>query len=215
MRMGATIAVVLLAGLSAMADMAIVASEPYPDPGTTVTFQVEGGPAGSEFRWTLGEHGTAVRSERWLQWTVPEGYHVLEVEVVQNGRVVARAAYGVLADSRLGALRTVQNKSGYVEVRITVQAKVAITGGLSIGEAFPEGLAATSYLSDGDLTPEVRGGRLVTGWWTQWDPGMRGYLEYTLHGGESQREARFSGQAVAYIDGNRVELPVGGQLTLP
>ncbi len=213
MRMAAMFAAVLLVGVGGMAgNMAIVSSEPYPDPGTTVTFQVEGAPAGSEFRWTLGEHGTAVRSETWLRWAVPEGYHQLEVEAVREGKVVATAAYGMLADTRLGATRTVERESGYVEVRITVRSKETITGGLSIAETVPEGLAAGEAISDGDLAPRREDGKLVTGWWTELAPGTQGYFEYTLHGDDSQHGARLFGVVVAYIEGERVERPIGGQL---
>ncbi len=213
MRMAAMFTVVLLASLGGVAGtMTIVASEPYPDPGTTVTFQLEGAPAANEFRWTLGEHGRAVRSETWLRWAIPEGYHELKVEAVRDGTVVARASYGVLADTRLGATRTVHRRSGYMEVRITVRAKQTITGGLSVVEAIPEGKAVGDALSDGDLAPRRENGKLVTGWWTELRPGMQGYFEYVLHGEGTVGESRFSGVAVAYIDGERVELTIGGQV---
>ncbi|MFO8034560.1 MAG: hypothetical protein R6U88_05300, partial [Candidatus Bipolaricaulota bacterium] len=153
MRMAMMLTVVLLMGLGGMADMAIEASKPYPDPDATVTFTVEGAPEGSEFRWTLGEHDTVVGAERWLRWEVPEGFHVVEVEALQDEQVVAAASYGVLADSRLGATRTVEKNSKRVEVRITVRVKATVTGGLNIEETVPQGWAVGERVTDGDLEP--------------------------------------------------------------
>ncbi len=213
MRMTAILAVVLLVGVGAMGNMTITASEPYPDPGTMVAFQLEGTPEGSTFRWTLGEHGTSERGERWLRWVVPEGYHVVEVEALREGKVVARARYGVLADWRLGATRTVTEERNHVEIRITVRVKETVTGGLSLMERIPEGWAAGSPVTDGDLSTRGEDGRLYTSWMSRLEKGTQTYCAYPLHPDASGRTVELSGEVVAYINGERVELPIGGELT--
>ncbi len=213
MRTTAILAVVLLVGMGAMANMVITASEPYPDPGTMVAFQLEGAPEGATFRWTLGEHGTSERSERWLRWVVPEGYHVVEVEALRDGSVLARARYGLLVDWQLGATRTVTQERNHLEVRITVRVKKTVTGGLSLIERTPEGWAAGTPVTDGDLSTRGEDGRLYTSWWSRLEEGTQTYCSYALYPDASGRRAELSGEVVAYINGERVERPVGGELT--
>jgi len=219
MRMAALITLVLLVGVGCVAaEMSITASKPYPDPDTEVSFRVEGAPEGSEFRWTKGEDGETVRTGGALRWTVPEGYHVLEVEVLRDGAVVGTAAYGVLADRRLGAMRTVDRKSSdRVEVQITVRIKETITGGLTLEERIPDGWRPYlgDAVSDGTLEPEEVDGKLVTGWWmTPLEPGFDGYLRYALWSDERPEDRPFLGFVVAYIHGERAEFRIGGDLTV-
>jgi len=218
MRMAGLITVILLVAGTVGVGMSITASEPYPDPDSEVTFRVEGAPEGTEFRWTKGEDGETVYTDGAFRWSVPEGYHVLKVEAIRDGTAVDTAVYGVLADARLGAIRTVdRRRSDRAVVRITVKVKETITGGLTLEEWIPEGWRPYlgDAVGDGTLTPEEVDGKLVTGWWmTPLDPGFDGYLEYALWSDQDPKDKPLSGLLVAYINGERVELHVGGELTV-
>lgn len=156
------VACLVVGGLAASASgLSLVASTAIPHPGTEITFQVTGAPAGAEFRWDLNGDGRpdAMGNQPWATWTVPAGYWEVTVDVVHAGNSLARLSTAVVADSRLAAVREVRWTQAQIEVTVTIQARARIFGpGLVVD--VPPGWGASALGSDRSVSTTNEQGQL-------------------------------------------------------
>jgi len=193
-------------------NMGLVPSTHLPDPGAEITLQVTGAPTGTQFSWDFTGDGRsdATTTQPWAKWTVPAGYWGVAVDVLQSGKSVARLSIAVVADARLGAIRSVQWVGGVAEVTVAVRAKQFIVApGLS--ETIPPGWVV-EVVDDGGAFFQ-RGNALEVLWPTLLDPGMEVRLVYRLYPPTAGATARLSGTVSGYKDGQRAEVRVAGTVT--
>ncbi len=191
----------------------LVASTAIPNPGSEITLQVVGAPAGAQFKWDFNGDGRpdTTTNQPWATWTVPAGYWEVAVEIIQGGKTVSRITAAVVADARIGAFRSVRWDGGVLEVTVTVRAKQFLVAP-AVVETVPPGWAA-AVIDDGGAIYR-RGDVLEVLWSTSLDPGMELRFVYALYppagGGAS---VRLSGAASGYQEGRRVEARVAGAVT--
>jgi len=189
--------------------VALVATNAIPNPGSEVTFQVLGSPAGAQFRWDFNGDGRAdtTTNQPWASWTVPAGYWEITVDVIQGGKVLSRVTAAVVADARVGAFRSARWSGGVLEVTVTLRAKQSLVAP-AVVETVPPGWVAT-VVDDGGAVYR-RGDVLEVLWATSLDPGMELRFVYTLHPPTGGAPVRLSGAASGYQEGRRVEARVAG-----
>ncbi|QAA76804.1 MAG: hypothetical protein BIP78_1038 [Candidatus Bipolaricaulis sibiricus] len=201
----------VLAGVLGLAQtMALVPSTAIPNPGTEISFQVTGAPAGAQFRWDFNGDGRpdATTNQPWASWTVPAGYWEVTVEVVQNARVLSRLSAAVAANAQLGAFRVARWNAGALEVTVTLFAKQSLVAP-ALTETVPPGWAAV-VVDDGGAVYR-RGDVLEVLWSTYLDPGMAVQIVYALYPPSAAgSSARLSGTASAYQAGRRIEARIAG-----
>lgn len=210
----ATMAVIGLAN-----GVTVVPSTFIPAPGAEITLQAVGAPAGATFRWDLGADGRpdVTTDQPWVRWTVPAGYWEVGLEVVQGGRIVDQAKIAVVADARLGAVRTVQWVNGALEITVTVLAKVRVLGP-GVVEDIPPGWVATASGPESALAKVNEKNQieiLVPS--LELQPGEEATIRYLLYPPSPDARARFTGWVTGYWSGDgrveRVEVPVAGTVT--
>ncbi len=189
--------------------MGLVPSTHLPNPGAEITLQVTGAPTGAQFSWDFNgdRRSDATTREPRATWTVPAGYWEVAVDVLQGGKTVARLTTAVVADARLGAVRSVQWSGGVAEVTVTVRAKQVVVAP-GIEEAIPSGWVVGTV--EGPDLFVSQGGVLFALWSTILDPGWEVRLVYRLHPPTAGATARLSGTVSGYKDGQRVEARVAG-----
>lgn len=213
MRTGAAIACAMGVGFLASGQgIALVSTTAIPDPGSEVTFQVVGAPAGAQFRWDFNGDGrpdTTTNQPR-ASWTAPAGYWEVTVEVIHGGKTTSRLTAALVADPRIGAFRVARWSGGVLEVTVTVRAKQALVAP-AVVETIPPGWVAT-VLDDGGAIWR-RGDALEVLWSTSLDPGMELRFVYALHPPAGGTAVRLSGTASGYQGGRRVEARLAGVVT--
>lgn len=204
-------AMLVVGGVAWGQGVALVATNAIPNPGTEITFQVLGAPAGAQFRWDFNGDGRpdATTNQPWASWTVPAGYWEVAVEVIQGGKVASRVTASVVADVRVGAYRSARWNGGVLEVTVTVRAKQFLVAP-AVVETVPPGWAAT-VIDDGGAVYR-RGDVLEVLWSTSLDPGMELRFVYALYPPAGGMSVRLSGTASGYTQGRRVEARVAGAL---
>jgi hypothetical protein len=209
MRLLACFAAVQMSVLCLASTMGLVPSTHLPDPGREVTFQVTGAPSGAQFKWDFTSDGRwdATTVQPWAKWVVPAGAWEVAVEVLQGGRTVARLATVVVADARLGAIRSVQWVGGVAEVTVGVRAKQPVVAP-GLEETIPLGWVVGTV--EGPDLSVSQGGVLYALWATALDPGMEVHLRYRLHPPAPGMATRLSGTVSGRHDGQRVEARVAG-----
>ena len=210
--LAATAYAIITVGVLALGQgVALVVTDAIPSPGSEITFQVVGAPAGAQFRWDFNGDGRpdATTNQPWASWTVPAGYWEVSVEVIQGGRVVSRVMAAVVADARVGAFRSARWNGGALEVTVTVRAKQFLVAP-AVVETVPPGWAAT-VIDDGGAIYR-RGDILEVLWSTYLDPGMELRFVYALYPPSGEAPVRLSGVASGYMEGRRVEARVAGMM---
>ena len=113
----------------------------------------------------------------------------------------------MVADARLGAIRSVQWVGGVAEVTVIVRAKQSVVAP-GLAEAIPLGWVVGT-VEGADLAVS-QGDFLYALWSTTLDPGMEVRLRYRLHPPVPGAAARISGMVSGIRDGQRVEVRVAG-----
>lgn len=192
--------------------VSLIPSTYMPNPGAEVTFHALGAPTGAQFSWDFDGDGRPELTTHQPQakWAVPPGYWEVALEVIQGGKVLARARTAVVADARLGAVRSAHWVSGALEVTVVVRAKTTlIVPGLQ--ETIPPGWVAV-VVDDGGAIFRI-GDLLEALWPTILDPGWEVKLVYRLHPPSPGAAPKLSGKASGYVGGARVEVLIAGPLT--
>ncbi|MGC9529936.1 MAG: hypothetical protein ACP5G2_04870 [Candidatus Bipolaricaulaceae bacterium] len=175
---------------------------------------VSGAPTGSTFQWDFDGDGVAelTTNAPRAACTVYAGYRETVVTVVHGGRVVASAQAAVVADDKLGAVRTTSDLgNGAFEVTITLVAKVPLTAP-GLVERVPADWAL-EMLDSGGAQWKV-GEALEAVWPLKTAAGDELSLRFRLYAPPGAA-VRLSGQASGYGPQGRVEVPVAGVITLP
>ncbi len=198
--------------LSFASGLSLVPSTSIPDPGREITLQVVGAPVGAQFRWDFNGDGRpdATTNQPWTSWTVPAGHWEVVVDVMQAGKSLARLSTSVVADARLGAVRSVRWVGGVAEVTIVVRAKQYLVA-LGLAEDIPPGWGVGAV--EGPDLSMSQGGVLYALWSMVLDPGSEVYLRYCLYPPTPGAAGRLSGVVSAYWGGRRVEARVAGAVS--
>lgn len=209
-------ACLMIGFLSVGQGLALIPSTAIPEPGSEVSFQVSGAPAGAQFKWDFNGdgHPDATTNQPWANWTVPAGAWNVTVDVIQGGRSLSQLGVRVVADSRLGAIGEVRWTGGVAEVTVIIRARTEIFGpGLTVD--VPPGWTATSL--DPARMNEQGQLEILASSATILYPGQELILQYVLYPPSAGARARLACSVTGIVTvgdhKERVSVPVAGPLT--
>jgi len=188
--------------------MSLESSTFTPDPGAPVSLFVCGAPAGATFRWDLDGDGIYDRTttEPQVTFSASPGMRLVKVEVVSAGRTIGQLIVAIVADSKLGATRSVIREETSYLVTISVTSKTPLIAPGFV-EDIPAGFAVEVVAEGGAFWRKAE--KLEVVWPVILDPGQTltfSYRFYPLAGVDFQ----FSGLVSGYVEGKRVEVPIAG-----
>jgi hypothetical protein len=182
-----------------------------PDLGRPVSVFVRGAPRGATIRWDLDDDGTYERvgEEHLITFTMAEGIRRVTVEVASGGQTLARLTALFVADSRLGAFRTVIPEGHSFLVTVTILPKAALIAPGFL-EVIPTGFALEVVDEGGAFWRRAE--RLEVVWPIILEFGQAVSFTYRLYP-LSGVSFQFSGLVSAYVGGKRVEIPIAGAIS--
>jgi hypothetical protein len=191
------------------AGITLECSNLIPDPETTVILWVKGAPQGASFRWDLDGDGRfeTTTSEPEIRFIVGSGSRTVTVEVTSAGKSLGQASLGIVADPRLGAIRTITKEDGSFLVTLTIQAKMPLIAP-GIAEDIPQGAVVEVVAEGGAFWRKAE--KLEAVWPIILDPGSVLAFSYRVY--STAEKPRLSGVVSGYVGGQRVEIPIAGQL---
>jgi len=191
------------------AGIVLECSNLIPDPETTVILWVKGAPQGASFRWDLDGDGRfeSTTSEPEIRFVVGSGSRTVTVEVTSAGKSLGQASLGIVADPRLGAIRTITKEDGSFLVTVMIQAKMPLIAP-GIAEDIPQGAVVEVVAEGGAFWRKAE--KLEAVWPLILDPGSVLAFSYRVY--STAEKLRLSGVVSGYVGGQRVEIPIAGQL---
>jgi acylphosphatase len=191
------------------AGITLECSNLIPDPETTVILWVKGAPQGASFRWDLDGDGRfeTTTSEPEIRFVVGSGSRTVTVEVTSAGKSLGQASLGIVADPRLGAIRTITKEDGSFLVTLMIQAKMPLIAP-GIAEDIPQGAVVEVVAEGGAFWRKAE--KLEAVWPLILDPGSVLAFSYRVY--STAEKLRLSGVVSGYVGGQRVEIPIAGQL---
>jgi hypothetical protein len=191
------------------AGIALECSNLIPDPETTVILWVKGAPQGASFRWDLDGDGRfeSTTSEPEIRFVVGSGSRKVTVEVTSAGKSLGQASLTIVADPRLGAIRTITKEDGSFLVTVMIQAKMPLIAP-GIAEDLPQGAVVEVVAEGGAFWRKAE--KLEAVWPLILDPGSVLAFSYRVY--STAERLRLSGVVSGYVGGQRVEIPIAGQL---
>jgi len=191
------------------AGIVLECSNLIPDPETTVILWVKGAPQGASFRWDLDGDGRfeSTTSEPEIRFVVGSGSRTVTVEVTSAGKSLGQASLTIVADPRLGAIRTITKEDGSFLVTLMIQAKMPLIAP-GIAEDIPQGAVAEVVAEGGAFWRKAE--KLEAVWPLILDPGSVLAFSYRVY--STAEKLRLSGVVSGYVGGQRVEIPIAGQL---
>lgn len=212
----------VVAGLAASASgLSLVASTAIPHPGTEITVQVVGAPAGAQFKWDFNGDGRpdTTTNQPWATWTVPGGYWEVTVDVVHGGKSLARLSTVVVADARLAAVQDVRWTQTQVEVTVTLRARARVLGPGVVVDV-PPGWGAAALGQERAFSGTNERGQLeiLVATVGEMYPGEEVTVRYILYPASPAAGTRLKSWATGYsrTDGRleRLMIPVAGLMNL-
>jgi acylphosphatase len=191
------------------AGITLECSNLIPDPETTVILWVKGAPQGASFRWDLDGDGRfeSTTSEPEIRFVVGSGSRTVTVEVTSAGKSLGQASLTIVADPRLGAIRTITKEDGSFLVTLMIQAKMPLIAP-GIAEDIPQGAVVEVVAEGGAFWRKAE--KLEAVWPLILDPGSVLAFSYRVY--STAEKLRLSGVVSGYVGGQRVEIPIAGQL---
>jgi acylphosphatase len=191
------------------AGITLECSNLIPDPETTVILWVKGAPQGASFRWDLDGDGRfeTTTSEPEIRFVVGSGSRTVTVEVTSAGKSLGQASLTIVADPRLGAIRTITKEDGSFLVTLMIQAKMPLIAP-GIAEDIPQGAVVEVVAEGGAFWRKAE--KLEAVWPLILDPGSVLAFSYRVY--STAEKLRLSGVVSGYVGGQRVEIPIAGQL---
>jgi len=191
------------------AGIVLECSNLIPDPETTVILWVKGAPQGASFRWDLDGDGRfeSTTSEPEIRFVVGSGSRTVTVEVTSAGKSLGQASLGIVADPRLGAIRTITKEDGSFLVTVMIQAKMPLIAP-GIAEDIPQGAVVEVVAEGGAFWRKAE--KLEAVWPLILDPGSVLAFSYRVY--STAEKLRLSGVVSGYVGGQRAEIPIAGQL---
>jgi len=191
------------------AGITLECSNLIPDPETTVILWVKGAPQGASFRWDLDGDGRfeTTTSEPEIRFVVGSGSRKVTVEVTSAGKSLGQASLGIVADPRLGAIRTITKEDGSFLVTVMIQAKMPLIAP-GIAEDIPQGAVVEVVAEGGAFWRKAE--KLEAVWPLILDPGSVLVFSYRVY--STAEKLRLSGVVSGYVGGQRAEIPIAGQL---
>jgi hypothetical protein len=191
------------------AGITLECSNLIPDPETTVILWVKGAPQGASFRWDLDGDGRfeTTTSEPEIRFVVGSGSRTVTVEVTSAGKSLGQASLGIVADPRLGAIRTITKEDGSFLVTLMIQAKMPLIAP-GIAEDIPQGAVVEVVAEGGAFWRKAE--KLEAVWPLILDPGSVLAFSYRVY--STAEKLRLSGVVSGYVGGQRAEIPIAGQL---
>jgi hypothetical protein len=191
------------------AGIVLECSNLIPNPETTVILWVKGAPQGASFRWDLDGDGRfeSTTSEPEIRFVVGSGSRKVTVEVTSTGKSLGQASLTIVADPRLGAIRTITKEGGSFLVTVMIQAKMPLIAP-GIAEDIPRGAVVEVVAEGGAFWRKAE--KLEAVWPLILDPGSVLVFSYRVY--STADKLRLSGVVSGYVGGQRVEIPIAGQL---
>ena len=191
------------------AGITLECSNLIPDPETTVILWVKGAPQGASFRWDLDGDGRfeSTTSEPEIRFVVGSGSRTVTVEVTSAGKSLGQASLTIVADPRLGAIRTITKEDGSFLVTLMIQAKMPLIAP-GIAEDIPQGAVVEVVAEGGAFWRKAE--KLEAVWPLILDPGSVLAFSYRVY--STAEKLWLSGVVSGYVGGQRVEIPIAGQL---
>ena len=191
------------------AGIVLECSNLIPDPETTVILWVKGAPQGASFRWDLDGDGRfeSTTSEPEIRFVVGSGSRTVTVEVTSAGKSLGQASLTIVADPRLGAIRTITKEDGSFLVTLMIQAKMPLIAP-GIAEDIPQGAVVEVVAEGGAFWRKAE--KLEAVWPLILDPGSVLAFSYRVY--STAEKLRLSGVVSGYVGGQRAEIPIAGQL---
>ena len=214
MRRFIVLGVLAFTSLGLATQVTLMVTDPAPLPGAQVGLTVSGVPAGAQFYWDFGGDGTVDRitDTPSLPYLVRAGYQEIAVQVRLGDRPVSSARIALSADPSLGVYRTVsRTETGSYEVTVVLWTRVHLYAP-AVEEFIPAGWSV-EVIDDGGAVYMV-GESLQAVWALELWPGDEVTLRYVLYPGASGT-ARLSGSASSYGPEGRIEVQIGGAVTVP